>query len=56
MIYCFVHFGSCEHGICARLVSLDLAQGVFALSSLLVDLADFLFYCAGLSFYPFSVR
>ena len=32
--YCFVHSRNCECGSCATSVSLDLAQGVLALSSL----------------------
>ena len=56
MFYCFVRSGSCERGICARSVSLDLAQGVLALSSLSADLASWLFYCAGFGFYRFSCQ
>ena len=50
---CFVHSGSYERGICARLVSLDLAQGVYVLPSLSADLVGYLFYCAGFGFCPF---
>ena len=49
----FVRSGSYEHGICARLVSLDSARGVYTLPSFLADLAGGLFYCAGFSFCPF---
>ena len=46
----FVRSGSCERGICVRLVSLDSARGVYALPCFLADLADGLFYCAGFGF------
>ena len=49
----FVHPGSCERGIFARLVSLDSARGVLALPSVSAVLADWLFYCAGFGFCPF---
>ena len=50
---CFVRSGSCERGICARLVSLDSARGVCALPSFSVDLVGGLFYRAGFNFCPF---
>ena len=50
---CFVRSGSCERGICARLVSLDSARGVYVFPLLSVDLAGYLFYCAGFGFCPF---
>ena len=53
---CFVHSGSCEHGFSVRPVSLDPAQGVYALLPLSAVSTGYLFYLAIYEFCPFCCQ
>ena len=50
---CFVRSGSCERGFSARLVSLDLARGVYALQPVS---AGYLFYLVVYKFCSFCCQ